>query len=176
MLDEHPLTQPELTGDWEQRLWTIEHGEGGRDGVHRGHRAASPTRPWPSSTSSRTVRVERAKLGLCPVCGRDVIENRERLHVLGKDEPGCGFVIWKKEAGKNLPVSVVKELIEKRATEKQVTGFRGRSGRTFRAKLRLEQGEDGKWRVEFNEDWANQPGSPRRPSRARARERRSTVE
>ena len=31
---------------------------------------------------------------------------------------------------------------------------KGRSGRTFSAKLALEQGEDGKWRVEFDEEWA----------------------
>ena len=41
--------------------------------------------------------------------------------------------------------------------KRQVTGFRGRSGRSFSAKLRLERGEDGKWRVEFDEEWANQP-------------------
>jgi DNA topoisomerase-3 len=66
-------------------------------------------------------------------------------------------VIWKKKAGKILPVSVVKELMATKKTEKQVTGFRGRSGRTFRAKLKLEQGDDGKWRVEFDEDWAREP-------------------
>jgi DNA topoisomerase-3 len=42
-------------------------------------------------------------------------------------------------------------------TEKAVTGFRGRSGRTFRAKLRLEQQDEGKWRVEFDEEWAKEP-------------------
>jgi DNA topoisomerase-3 len=42
-----------------------------------------------------------------------------------------------------------------------VTGFRGRSGRTFRAKLRLEQSDDGKWRVEFDEDWAKEPPADR---------------
>ena len=42
-------------------------------------------------------------------------------------------------------------------TAKPVTGFRGRSGRTFRAKLRLEQTDEGKWRVEFDEDWAKEP-------------------
>jgi DNA topoisomerase-3 len=42
-------------------------------------------------------------------------------------------------------------------TEKPVTGFRGRSGRTFRAKLKLEQNDEGKWRVEFDEDWAREP-------------------
>jgi DNA topoisomerase-3 len=66
-------------------------------------------------------------------------------------------VIWKKKANKILPVSVVKELMETRKTAKPVTGFRGRSGRNFSAKLALEQGEDGKWRVEFDEEWARTP-------------------
>ena len=39
-------------------------------------------------------------------------------------------------------------------TAKQVTGFKGRSGRNFRAKLKLEQDDEGKWRVDFDEDWA----------------------
>jgi len=41
-------------------------------------------------------------------------------------------------------------------TEKQVTGFRGRSGRTFRAKLKIAPREDaeGRWKVEFDEQWA----------------------
>ena len=44
-------------------------------------------------------------------------------------------------------------------TAKQVTGFRGRSGRNFRAKLRIEPREDepGKWKVEFDEEWADRP-------------------
>jgi DNA topoisomerase-3 len=82
-------------------------------------------------------------------------------------------VIWKKKAGKNLPVAVAKELMAKLKesiergddppigrTEKQVTGFRGRSGRSFRAKLRIEpRGEDapGRWKVEFDEEWADRP-------------------
>ena len=38
-----------------------------------------------------------------------------------------------------------------------MTGFRGRSGRNFRAKLKLEQVEEGKWRVDFDEEWAKEP-------------------
>jgi DNA topoisomerase-3 len=62
---------------------------------------------------------------------------------------------------------VVKELIESLRlsieagddppvgrTTKPVTGFRSRAGRSFRAKLALEQNEEGKWRVEFDEEWA----------------------
>ena len=103
------------------------------------------------------MKIERANLGPCPVCGRDVIENRKGYSCWSKDDPGCGFVIWKKKAGKILPVSVVKELMATGKTEKPVTGFKGRSGRSFKAKLKLEQGEEGKWRVEFDEEWATQP-------------------
>jgi DNA topoisomerase III len=41
-------------------------------------------------------------------------------------------------------------------TEKQVPGFRGRSGRNFRAKLKIERREDDptRWKVDFDEEWA----------------------
>jgi DNA topoisomerase-3 len=116
------------------------------------------------------VQIERAKLGPCPICGREITENRKGYSCWSRDDPGCGFVIWKKKAGKSLPVSVARELIESLRvsresgeepgvgrTEKPVTGFRSRAGRTFRAKLRLEQNGEGKWRVEFDEDWAKEP-------------------
>jgi DNA topoisomerase-3 len=129
------------------------------------------------------VKIERANLGACPVCGRDVVENRKGYSCWSKDDPGCGFVIWKRKASKSLPVSVAQELMESlRAsrergedpgvgrTAKPVTGFRGRSGRTFRAKLKLEQDAEGKWRVDFDEDWAKEPPAERaeeEPAQAR---------
>ena len=39
-------------------------------------------------------------------------------------------------------------------------GFKGRSGRSFRARLALEQNEEGKWRVEFDEPWAREGAKP----------------
>ncbi|MEA2367945.1 MAG: topoisomerase, partial [Thermoleophilaceae bacterium] len=50
-------------------------------------------------------------------------------------------------------------------TVKPVPGFKGRSGRTFRAKLKLEQNDEGKWRVDFDEEWAKEP-PPEVPSEA----------
>ena len=48
-------------------------------------------------------------------------------------------------------------------TAKPVTGFKGRSGKSFRARLALQQSEEGKWRVEFDEPWARRaPSRPRR--------------
>jgi DNA topoisomerase-3 len=163
LLDGHPLTSPELTGDWEHRLGLIEHGSDSRKAFMSDIERFT-TETVAELDKLKDVRIERANLGPCPVCGRDVIENRKGYSCWSKDDPGCGFVIWKRKAGKILPVSVVKELMETGRTEKQVTGFRGRSGRTFRAKLKLEQNEEGKWRVEFDEDWANQPGSSTPPA------------
>ena len=41
-----------------------------------------------------------------------------------------------------------------------MTGFRGRSGRSFRARLALMQTPEGKWRVEFDEPWAREGAKP----------------
>ncbi|HEX4690049.1 MAG TPA: hypothetical protein VH276_05120, partial [Solirubrobacteraceae bacterium] len=43
---------------------------------------------------------------------------------------------------------------------KAVTGFKGRSGRSFRARLALMQTDEGKWRVEFDEPWARDGAKP----------------
>src|SRR5436190_10834957 len=160
LLGSHPLTSPELTGDWERRLGLIEQGEDSRP-AFMSDIAKFTTETVQELDKLKDVKIERANLGPCPVCGRDVIENRKGYSCWSKDDPGCGFVIWKKKANKILPVSVVKELMATGKTEKAVSGFRGRSGRTFRAKLKLEQNDEGKWRVEFDEDWAKEPPKPR---------------
>src|SRR6185436_20338830 len=169
LLGEHQLTSPELTGQWERRLELIAQGTESRPSFMRDI-ATFTTQTVEQLDKLKGVKIERANLGPCPSCGRDVVENRKGYSCWSKEDPGCGFVIWKKKAGKNLPVSVAKELIASlRAsresgedpgvgrTEKPVTGFRSRAGRTFRAKLRLEQTDEGKWRVEFDEDWAKEP-------------------
>jgi DNA topoisomerase-3 len=156
LLGDHPLTSPGLTGEWEHRLGEIERGADSRKAFMSD--IVDFTRATVAELDQlKGVKVERAILGPCPVCGRDVIENRKGYSCWTKDDPGCGFVIWKQKAGKTLPPAVVRELMDKRKTAHPVAGFRGRSGRTFKAKLRLEQGDDGKWRVEFDEEWASQP-------------------
>jgi DNA topoisomerase III len=169
LLNGHPLTSPELTGSWEKRLGLIEHGADTRPAFMRDI-ATFTTETVQELDKLKGVRIERAKLGPCPICGREITENRKGYSCWSREDPGCGFVIWKRKAGKSLPVAVATELIESlRAsreagerpgvgrTAKPVTGFRGRSGRTFRAKLKLEQDEEGRWRVDFDEDWAREP-------------------
>jgi DNA topoisomerase-3 len=153
LLGEHALTSPELTGGWEHRLDLIEQGKDSRD-AFMGDIVKFTTETVATLDELKDVKIERANLGPCPVCGRDVIENRKGYSCWTKDDPGCGFVVWKNKAGKTLTPVIVKELMEKGRTEKPVTGFKGRSGRSFNAKLKLVQNEEGKWRVEFDEEWA----------------------
>ena len=170
LLGEHALTSAEMTGDWERRLALIERGEDSHDDFMKDIEKLITETVGDFDTRLKDFKPERANLGPCPVCKRDIIENRKGYSCWTKDDPGCGFVIWKRKAGKNLPPAVVKELIEslrrsmeagevppRGVTAAQVPGFRGRSGRSFRAKLELVENEEGKWRVEFDEEWAKQP-------------------
>jgi DNA topoisomerase III len=160
LLDAHALTSPELTGSWEHRLGMIERGEDSRE------RFMSDIVGFASQTvheldeKLKGVRIPRATLGPCPVCGHEIVENRKGYSCWTREDPGCGFVIWKSKAGKQLPAAVAKELIKTGYTARQVTGFKGRSGRSFRAHLALSQTDEGKWRVEFNEQWAKEGAKP----------------
>ncbi len=160
LLGEHPLTSPGMTGDWEHRLGQIEDGEESREKFMADIVKFAESTVGELDTRLKEVRIPRANLGPCPVCGHDIIENRKGYSCWAREDPGCGFVIWKGKAGKQLPLSVAKELIATGRTAKPVTGFKGRSGRSFRAKLALQQNEDGKWRVEFDEAWAKEGAKP----------------
>jgi DNA topoisomerase-3 len=160
LLGEHALTSPSLTGDWEHRLARIEHGEDSREAFMGDIVKFAESTVSELDTKLQGVRIPRANLGPCPVCGHDIIENRKGYSCWHRDDPGCGFVIWKSKAGKQLPLVVARELISTGRTEKPVTGFKSRAGKSFRARLALQQGEDGKWRVEFDEPWAREGAKP----------------
>ena len=160
LLNEHALTSPGLTGSWEQRLGKIERGEDSRKQFMSDIAGFAQETVKELDETLKDVRIPRAKLGHCPVCGHEIVENRKGYSCWARDDPGCGFVIWKGKAGKTLPIAVARELIKTGYTERAVTGFKGRSGRSFRAHLALSQTEEGKWRVEFNEEWAKEGAKP----------------
>jgi DNA topoisomerase-3 len=169
LLGEHALTSPALTGDWEKRLEEIEHGRESRAKFMSDIAEFAGATVHELDTKLKDVRIERASLGPCRVCGKEIKENRKGYSCWSREDPGCGFVIWKAKAGKTLGPAVARELIENGYTAKQVTGFKGRSGRSFRAKLALRQSEEGKWRVEFDEPWAQEgAGKPPEPAEGEA--------
>ncbi|MFZ0975130.1 MAG: DNA topoisomerase, partial [Solirubrobacteraceae bacterium] len=160
LLGEHALTSPGMTGDWERRLALIETGGDSREAFMGDIVRFTEDTVGELDRNLKDVRIPRANLGPCPVCGHDIVENRKGYSCWSREDPGCGFVIWKSKAGKQLPVAVARELIKTGRTEKPVTGFKGRSGKSFRARLALQQTDEGKWRVEFDEPWAKEGAKP----------------
>jgi DNA topoisomerase III len=154
MLEEHPLTSPELTGDWEKRLADIEHGGDDRkafiDDIADFTRA---TVEKIAALDKEKLRPERVELGPCPRCGAETGEIiKENSKAYGctswksREEPGCGFVIWKRVAGRTLTPEIARQLLEEGKTKEVISGFRSRAGKPFRARLVLN--DEGK--VEFD--------------------------
>jgi DNA topoisomerase-3 len=154
MLSEHKLTSPELTGDWEKRLSDIEHGSGDRRGfMDEIERFTGEIVGQIAELDKEKLRPERVELGLCPRCGAETGEIiRENSRAYGctswksREEPGCGFVIWKRVAGRTITPELARQLLEDRKTKEVVSGFRSRAGKPFRARLVLND-ED---KVEFD--------------------------
>jgi DNA topoisomerase III len=155
MLEAHPITSAELTGDWEKRLVDIEHGKAERTEFMNGIADfAKTTVEQIANLEDDKIRVERAELGLCPKCGAETGEIiRENARAYGctswksREEPGCGFVIWKRVAGRTLTPEIARQLLEEGRTREVLSGFRSRAGKPFRARLVLK--EDGKVEFEF---------------------------
>jgi len=154
MLEEHPLTSPELTGDWEKRLTDIEHGGDDRkafiDDIAEFTRA---TVEKIAALDKEKLRPERVELGPCPRCGAETGEIiKENSKAYGctswksREEAGCGFVIWKRVAGRTLTPEIARQLLEEGKTKEVISGFRSRAGKPFRARLVL----NGEGKVEFD--------------------------
>jgi DNA topoisomerase-3 len=153
MLEEHKLTSPELTGDWEHKLADIERGRGDRKKFMKGIADfAKETVDQIAALDKEKLRPERVELGPCPRCGAETGEIiRENSKAYGctswksREEVGCGFVIWKRVASRTLTPEIARQLIEERRTREVLSGFRSRNGKPFRARLVLND-ED---KIEF---------------------------
>ncbi len=111
LLDDHALTSPGLTGSWEQRLGKIERGEDSREKFMSDIAGFAQETVKELDETLKDVRIPRARLGPCPICGHEIVENRKGYSCWAREDPGCGFVIWKSKAGKTLPLAVARELI-----------------------------------------------------------------
>lgn len=108
MLGDHLLTSPELTGRWEQRLNRIERGEEQAEEFRR--EIDGFTREvvaWFGDKERDDLRIERAPLAPCPTpgCEGQIVEYPKSYgcnSYHGKDDPGCGYTLWKQQNGKTL--------------------------------------------------------------------------
>jgi DNA topoisomerase-3 len=155
MLEEHKITSPELTGDWEKKLSDIEHGKFDREAfIKEIERFTGEIVGQIAELDKEKLKPERAELGPCPRCGAETGEIiRENSKAYGctswksREETGCGYVIWKRVAGRTLTPEIARQLMEEGKTREVLSGFRSRNGKPFRARLVLN--DEGKVEFEF---------------------------
>ena len=108
MLGDHLLTSPELTGRWEQRLNRIERGEEQAADFRR--EIDDFTREvvaWFEDKERDDLRIERTPLAPCPTegCEGQIVEYPKSYgcnSYHGKDDPGCGYTLWKQQNGRTI--------------------------------------------------------------------------
>ena len=159
MLGDHVLTSPELTGRWEQRLNRIERGEEQasefRDEIDGFTREVVA---WFADKERADLRVERTPLAPCPTAGCEgqIVEYPKSYGCntyKGKDDPGCGYTLWKQQNGHTITRDEALEHIAAGRSSKDLESEREiigpcptpglrRRDRRAHAQLRLHQLEE----------------------------------
>ena len=159
LLNEHALTSPGLTGDWENRLGKIERGEDSRE-KFMGDIAGFAKETSPSSTrSSRTCDPPRQPRAVPGVRARD---HREPQGVLVLGAQGSRLRLCDLE-GQSRQAAAGGDRARTDQDGLHLACGHGLS-RAQRTQLQsppsAQQTEEGKWRVEFDEPWAKEGAKP----------------
>jgi DNA topoisomerase III len=140
LLHDHALTSAELTGQWEHRLSAIERGQEPRDRFMADIRKfTTEVVDYFRNLTAEEVRAQRAEIGPCPNGDGVIRENRAAYGCSSwqsKEEPGCGFVIWKQQKGRSISPGEARDLLEHGQTD-LLDGFKTRPSR---ARLVLAEG------------------------------------
>ncbi|MGH7290112.1 MAG: DNA topoisomerase, partial [Myxococcota bacterium] len=139
------LASPSLTGELEYDLRQVEHGamraEQFMDEIVEYTRQITDIA---KTFQYEDLYPDEEPLGSCPLCGRPVFERSwfyrcvEPPGVTPEDD--CRFRIWKDKSGRYMDRQTARILLEKGETE-EIEGFAARDGRTYNARLTLEDGE-----------------------------------
>ncbi len=139
------LATPELTGELEFRLSEVERGVRTVDEFMR--EIVDYTKEVVDVTVSfdyEDLYKDDPLLGKCPLCDRPVYERSwfyrcEEVPDVSREED-CPFRIWKDKSGRYVDRRTAETLLEKGETG-ELEGFTYRDGRTYNARLSLEEGE-----------------------------------
>jgi DNA topoisomerase-3 len=159
LLGKSPLSSPELTARWEERLARMEKGAGSRKNFmtdindfasvlveevrnKEGEKVAAP-----AETGKNGGGKSSEPLGVCPKCGSPVVETK-KSYGCSAWKSGCKFAIWKTVSGKRISATQARQLLTKGRTG-QLKGFKSKAGKPYSAALVL--GEEHKVRLEFGE-------------------------
>ena len=134
---------PEMTAEWEKKLTDISKGEKAAkdfmtevEGFVKG--LVDRMRQAPDTTGRAAMfTTPKESIGICPACGKPVIENKLSFSCAGWKE-GCKFTIWKTIAGKQITKAQAKKLLAKGKTG-EIKGFTNKKGEAFDACLEMKK-------------------------------------
>ena len=92
-----------------------------------------------SNYKLKNSKDSKTSLGKCPLCNKDIYEGNKSYYCSAYKD-GCKFNIWKNISGKKITGSNVKQLLTKGITN-EIKGFKTKSGKEFKAKLQIREGE-----------------------------------
>ena len=137
LVPEH-LKSAKTTAQWDTVLQHIEQGKSEMsadafiDGIEEQIRQLLAEYGG-SVSEGNPFQTERAKIGVCPKCGKAVREYPKSFSCeSGKD--GCGFVIWKTVCGKEISAAQAGKLLNKKKSD-LLRGFKSKAGKAFNAYL-----------------------------------------
>ncbi|MCL2775410.1 MAG: DNA topoisomerase 3 [Oscillospiraceae bacterium] len=146
------VKEPEMTAEWEKQLADIQKGKLSGEIFMNGiacflKEIIGETKNKPASENSEPVfKFTKEIAGVCPSCGKNVLE-QVKCYSCESGKNGCGFVIWKKIAGKTISLPLAKVLLAK-GRSRALKGFRSKAGKPFEAMLVITE-KDGAKQVSF---------------------------
>lgn len=130
------LTSPEMTGEWEYKLKRMEGGGLSREEFMAEIRRFTEEIVLQAKNYSGEVTSENfiELAATCPKCGQTAFrESFKAFECAG----GCGTIIWKNMAGRELEREEIKTLLESGRVG-PLEGFRSKMGRPFSAVVKLD--------------------------------------
>lgn len=133
------VKSPKMTADWETDLQSIEKGMYSPDSFmgQIENYVKQLCSNYASSAENPAFAKKVNEIGVCPKCGKNVLETAKAYSCCG-GRNGCGFIVWKTIASKNISVAQAKKLIEKKKTD-LIKGFKSKAGKEFNAYIVLKE-------------------------------------
>lgn len=128
-----------MTADWESELQNIEKGSSSSSNFMNNIECYVKdicTKYGSRAENKAFTAPEKEVLDACPKCGKEVLETAKAYSCCGGKD-GCGFIIWKTIAGKNISAAQAKKLVIKKKSD-LIKGFKSKTGKVFDAYLVLK--------------------------------------
>ena len=114
------LKSAKLTAEWEEKLKQVEYGNLNPDVFLSGIASmlTELVHNFDNVTSNQSVVSRRPVVGICPRCGRNVVEGKKSFFCEGHyEQPPCGFALWKNNRffvskGKEITKRVAEKLLK----------------------------------------------------------------